>query len=66
MELNKNLGLLTPDLFLVLPVTPALPHIQDYHEEAGQEPPWRVFIWWETQINTYGPLCPKSGGEGLS
>lgn len=29
MELNKNLGLLTPDLFLILPVTPALPHIQE-------------------------------------
>lgn len=29
MELNKNLGLLTPDTFLILPVTPALLHIQE-------------------------------------
>lgn len=28
MELNKNLGLLTPDLFIILPVTPALLHKQ--------------------------------------
>lgn len=29
MELNNNLGLLTPDIFLILPVTPALFHIQE-------------------------------------